>query len=317
MPLQAPISSEVPCNAVTAATQSTGERLRGSWRWCCRLSLIEPLVAVAWHASFSHALDRRLPFGKALLIFNSLWLVYAADRLLDVHGLPNDTDPQTDRHRFASQSNKGLTYAWFAVCLATLFQASATLTLREWRGCLYLLFGTVVYLVALHWNDASRKWLSYGGKEVAITVLFTAGCTLFLWSNGRFSDELWLPTVLFGGLVLQNLVSLAHLERHVDRAQRSVSIFQGSNSTDLARILGPAVVLTASGAVLAANVWPGLLHTWVSPGTRSLLLGIMLSSGLLAGLVFAANRAKTPNLDKLHLLADVAVLAGTFPLLIT
>ncbi len=114
MPSQLPISTEVQATP-NPTERAPRTRLQESWRWCCRLSVIEPLVAVAWHASFSHALGRRLPTAKGVLLFNSLWLVYAADRLLDVQNLPKHAQPQTDRHRFAFQFTKGLTCVWLFV----------------------------------------------------------------------------------------------------------------------------------------------------------------------------------------------------------
>lgn len=317
MSSQVPISKDASSERDSAPQSTRSSRLRESWRWFSRLSLLEPLVAVAWHASFSHALGRRLPTPKGVLLFNSLWLVYAADRLLDVHNLPHQTEPQTERHRFAYRFTRGLSGAWVVVCLATIVQAYAVLTLKEWRGCLYLLAGTTVYLAALHWNKSSQKWLMSGAKEMAITALFTFGCTLFLWSNGRFTSDLWVPNLLFAGLVLQNLVTLAHLERHIDQAHQSVSIFQGGHSSRLHASIAVSVSLAALTALTLGLLQPELTATWLSERTRPLLVGIILSSSLLGGLASAAAKLKATNFDKLHLLADAAVLAGTFPLFTT
>lgn len=316
MSSQLPISTEAASERQAAPQSSRGSRLLESWRWSSRLSLLEPLVAVAWHASFSHALGRRLPTPKGVLLFNSLWLVYAADRLLDVQNLPRDTEPQTERHRFAYQFTRGLTCAWVVVCLITIVQAYAVLTLKEWRGCLCLLAGAIVYLATLHWNK-SHKWLVSGVKETAITALFTLGCTLFLWSNGRFTADLWIPNLLFAGVVLQNLVTLAHLERHIDQAHQSVSIFQGVHSTRLHVAIGAAVSLGALGALTLGLLHPELTAPWLSARTRPLLVGIVLSASLLGCLASAASKLKSTNFDKLHLLADAAVLAGTFTLFTT
>lgn len=317
MPSQLPVSADVRVTGHSQTHISMRARVRESWRWCCRLSLVEPLVAVAWHAAFSHAIGRRLPNAKGLLLFNSLWLVYAADRLLDVQNLPGFAEPQTDRHRFAFRFTKGMTYAWLIVCLLTIGQAYAVLTFREWQACLLLLFGTVVYLGLLHWNKTPRRWLLSGAKETAITLLFSSGCTLFLWANGRFAHDLLLPTLLFGGLVLQNLVTLAHHERHVDEAQHSASLFQGTQTSQLHVAIGACVLGTALLTLTFAALGPGYASPWLSQRTRALLLGIALSSGLLSCMSFSASRSKTTSFDKLHLLADVAVLAGTLPSLTT
>lgn len=317
MPSQSPISTEVQAVPRSASEVGVPARLRESWRWCCRLSIVEPLVAVAWHASFSHALGRRLPTLKGLLLFNSLWLVYAADRLLDVQNLPERTEPETDRHRFAFQFTKGLTCAWVLVCLATVVQAYAVLALREWQGCLLLLLGTCAYLLGLHWRKTPRRWLLSGAKETAITLLFSSGCTLFLWSNGRYSSDLWIPNLLFAGVVLQNLVTLAHLERHIDQAHQSASIFQGVDSSRLHVAIGAIVMLTALGALVTMSLQPGFASEWLSARTQPLLMGVVVSSGLLSWLSNIAGKTNTTNFDKLHLLADVAVLAGAFPLFTT
>ncbi len=178
-----------------------------------------------------------------------------------------------------------------------------------------MLLGTLIYLLALHWNRTPRKWLLSGAKETAITLLFSSGCSLFLWSNGRFAIDLWLPTLLLGGLVLQNLVTLAHLERHIDHAHQSVSIFQGAHSSRLHVAIGSMVTMAALRALAFSLLQlPEFAPEWLSVRTRPLMVGVALSSGLLNGLATAANRVKATNFDKLHLLADVAVLAGTFPL---
>src|SRR5690606_13111116 len=55
-------------------------------------------------------------------------------------------------------------------------------------------------------------------------VVFGAGTTLFLWTNGEPSSQQLILNGLFALLVLQNLMTIADVERHIDSGHNTPSV---------------------------------------------------------------------------------------------
>lgn len=290
------------------------------WRWLCRLSLVEPAVAVCWHWALVRTFGLPLIASRMWLLFASLWLVYMADRLLDVQRLPEARRPRTERHRFVHDHPRGIAGAWGAVCLTAITAACVTLSLREWVGALFILGTTVGYLWFVHRAGSSRwKLRERGAKELGVALLFASGSTLFVWSSDNFDvsvatlQSLLLALLPFGGLALQNLLHLARSEQHIDVHHACPSV---------ASTLGHSTLLEAGIAagllaLLAVNL--GAIGASVTFGTLHFAQLLPLSAGCALGsLLLLLERRLFPTLgsDAEHVVADVAVLVAALPALV-
>lgn len=301
------------------STLSERRTFVADWRWLCRLSLVEPAVAVFWHWALSRTFGLPLVASRVWLLFASLWLVYMADRLLDVQRLPDSRRPRTERHRFVHAHPRGVTAAWCAVFVTAVTTACLTLSLREWLGASFIFCTTLGYLWFVHRTETSRWGLrKRGAKELGVALLFTAGSTLFVWSSDHFEvDASALQSLLFaltpfGGLALQNLLHLARHELHIDAHHGCPSV---------ASTLGHGAFAEgaiAAGLLVMAAANLGLFGSTVALGQLPLTQLLPLSSGCALGsLLLLMDRRLFPNLDSdaQHLVADLAVLVAALPAL--
>src|SRR5579864_3623593 len=83
------------------------------WLWPNLLSLDAPIVALLWQILFTRCFRAPLnPVASALLAF-AVWLIYVADRTLDVQGAA--CEPLTSRHLFYRLHWRALAPLWIAV----------------------------------------------------------------------------------------------------------------------------------------------------------------------------------------------------------
>lgn len=225
------------------------------WAWPTILSLDAPLVAVAWQALFFGALA---PAGAprpahTLVLFLSVWLVYAADRWLDGFAFA-DPVPATRRHAFYAGRRGPFLAIWVAVLGLDLTLALATLSRADLARGLVLLGATLLYLAAV---QLRRGPLARLPKEFQVALLFAAGATLFVWG----AVGLALPFVLFAALCGLNCLLIARWE-----APRAPSAGQRS------RLDGWALALTLTAlAAAVATPWPaGALHLATGLGAAAL-----------------------------------------------
>lgn len=289
------------------------------WRWLCRLSLVEPAVAVCWHWALSRIFGLPLAASRVWLLFASLWLVYMADRLLDVQRLPETRRPRTERHRFVHAHSRGVTAAWCAVFATAVTTACLTLSLREWFGASLIFCTTLTYLWFVHRAGNSGWGLrKRGAKELGVALLFTLGSTLFVWSSPHFEanasalQSLLFALVPFGGLALQNLLHLARHERHIDAHHGCPS----AANTFGERALVERGIAAGLIATSAANL--SVIGSTVALGQLPFAQLLPLTSGCALGsLLLLLDRRLFPNLDSdaQHLVADVAVLVAALPAL--
>lgn len=286
------------------------------WRWLCRLSLVEPVVAVAWHCALLRSLSLPLDVGRASLLFASLWLVYMADRLLDVMRMPVARRPRTERHSFAYEHPRAIAAAWSATLLAALGYSVWQLTAAEWVGGGAVCLGTLLYLGSIHRTPATALRLrERGAKELGVATLFVAGSTLFIWTHEAFQRPqsrviVACAAIPFFAVALQNLLHLARIERHIDAHHDSPSIARvGEVCWMMERALGVVALAAAvANVVLIATGTParGLPLATLLPFNVGAAIGsavILFEDRLVPGL----------SHDARHLLADVAVLIAALP----
>jgi hypothetical protein len=156
------------------------------------LSLDAPSVATVWTIAVARAVNLHLPWTAPAAMFIAVWILYAADRLLDARLLDarlldarafdssQTTNDIEERHRFHHRHRRafllGITLS--ACALAALLR---TIDLHALR--LYTLLATLlaVYLLLIHARPGSAHRLP---KELAVGIFFPAA--VFIPTVARF-----------------------------------------------------------------------------------------------------------------------------------
>lgn len=310
-----------PPSATSASgNEKSSRRAFPNWRWLCRLSLIEPAVATAWYLALARAFGVPAPFNRGLLLFASLWLVYMADRMLDVKRLPRADVPRTERHSFVFAQPRLVAGLWGIVCAVAFSAAMVALDLTEWVGCAIVLASTVVYFALVHRDGRTPLRLRERGmKELGVAIIFTAGSSLFIWSSSSF-DRAVVDQKVFAVallelflLVLLNLLYLARRERHIDAAHNTPSAAWGvAGSTRADRFLvGLLSTIALANFALCAQARDEL-----GVGSAKLLLPLSIGAAMGSLLLLCSGRlCPSRDDDAQHLFADLAVLVGALPAL--
>ena len=170
------------------------------WLWPNLLSLDAPLVAALWQWLFARCLHVRWEIWPAIVLTAAVWLIYAADRVLD----SRRTEYQTARHQFYRRHRRTAGRLWLVVLLCTAVMAVQLPRALFLRGSV-LLIAVCIYLVLVQGlvHVSRFTWL----KEAAVGALFAAGTTLVVWTGvSTFADAVGI--VLFAGLCWINCVAI-------------------------------------------------------------------------------------------------------------
>jgi hypothetical protein len=213
-----------------------------AWLWPNLLSLDAPIVALLWQALFLrcfHATFDRLAAGLLVL---SVWLIYAADRWLDVWKKPvkdrirypisnrtplvdhegeRETERETivldqvfieaarepARHRFYRRHWRRMLPVWIAVFTMAAWLAWTKLPAVLFERGLALLAAIGVYFAFVHF--APWRWWP---KEFAVGILFAMGTSLAAWGHVRSPVDV-ATIVLFCMLCWINCAAIEHWEQ--------------------------------------------------------------------------------------------------------
>ena len=259
------------------------------------LSLDAPAVALLWGALFAREFGVRLEPHHYLLLGASVWLVYAADRLLD--GLKFDERaPHTARHRFYAAHRRAVLAVWLGVFAGSLGLATL-LTRAELGWGLGVAGAALLYLLGVHLRDYAQERAPfrlplYLPKEAQVGGLFGVGAVVFLLPR-LGPAALLLPVLLFGTLCALNCSLIALWEAPCDRAQAQPSVIL--RHPRVASWLPPLALGLAGLALALALV-----------GARALFLCVAVSALLLWGL-YRLGRAHPVTPALLRVLADAAL----------
>jgi hypothetical protein len=259
------------------------------------LSLDAPLVAMAWLHVF--AKTWRLgyhPWEAYASLGLAVWIIYVADRLLDVSLLGTCNRPMEARHRFHAAHRK-----FFRLGLAMAFPAAVFLVVTKMPMAIYkhLLLGGV--LVAGFFGLSMLS--SQDPREVPHTKNIIAGMTfafgtamtahIYRSEYGIYDMLASREFVCFAVLCVLN-VSAIDLWEH---AARSADL-EIKASDELSLTL-PLTLLGAAALGFALLDEEG--------GARPFFYAILAGTGLL----YALNRVRSGfTMDSLRVLADVALL---------
>jgi len=171
------------------------------WLWPNLLSLDAPLVALLWQMLFIRCFHARGQTLPPILLAAAVWLIYAADRVLDAwRGAAS-----RPRHQFYRRHWRVVLPVWTLV-LGTAARLAWTGLPRETfnRGA-WLGAAVAVYFAAVH--GMRRKW----PKEAAVAVIFALGASLAAWTNLETLPDV-LTVILFSCLCWINCIAIEKWE---------------------------------------------------------------------------------------------------------
>jgi hypothetical protein len=162
------------------------------------LSLDAPTVATVWTLLIARCSGLHLPWVEPAAMFVAVWIIYAADRLLDARLLDADRGPASapdrleERHHFHHLHRRAFLYgiAFAAFVLITLLHHTDPRALH-----LYALLATMlgVWMLLIHAGTRGAQRLP---KEIAVGLFFPAAIFIPTVSRLPFLRAELLPSAL-------------------------------------------------------------------------------------------------------------------------
>ena len=271
------------------------------WLWPNLLNLDSPMLAVIRQEQFARIAGVNLAFGDRLLLFCCTWLVYCADRVLDV--VDADARAETGRHAIHKKGHPVWLSISVVMFITALVIAITRLNASAWLagGIVFVL--TAVHFAATHWWPVLRTRL--WPKEWHVGLVFSVGCALQVWA---VQPDVWpslLPAVLgFGALCAMSCSHITTWEvvtadrRDADSLLnahpwfiRRLSWFDialGLLALTLAAALGQAEIQKARGSVALSGLGLAWLHDRCNRYSADFLRA-MADFGLYTPLLFFLN----------------------------
>lgn len=211
------------------------------WLWPNVLSLDAPAIALVWQQAFARAFGVPLVPAERIVLFLTVWTVYAADRVADGLRL-GIADNSSPRHRFAFIHRRAFGVL-VVVALGTIAALIGSLPRRTILAGLFLAALVGVYFV---WNQLAGARFGRGwAKEALVGILFAGGCALAPWMAAPSLARLF-PILLFALVCLANCLLISRMERDRDITRGEVSL-----AVRLPPQLRPARIAAAAAAVAA------------------------------------------------------------------
>jgi hypothetical protein len=262
------------------------------WLWPNLLSLDAPLVAAAWELLIAREYKIPAPEATTLVLALAVWVIYVGDRVFDALRLKT-TEGLAARHRFYREHWRAFLLPVAVAGFAGGWLAVTQLDAAVFLNGVILLAAIGAYFGFVHLLPR-RQWFP---KELAVGVVFAAGCFLPAWRGAALPGlDLMLPALLFAGVCWVNLGIIEHTEwsRLRDRqwdAPHPWSVW-----------LGRHAVAASAAAVLLALLFMPLAVS----GARMLLAAVALGAAGLAALGACTDKL---SVDAVRVWADVGLLA--------
>jgi hypothetical protein len=180
------------------------------WLWLNLLSLDAPLVAVVWQDFVARCYSPSLLRAPGRLTLGlTVWVIYLADRLIDIRHPPEANEPA--RHQFYRDNQKLSKILLAAAALADLIVAVLWLRPVVFSSGLWVGAAVVVYLIGFAlFRIGATRW-----KRPSAAILFTTGVFLVAWTSGSQPwRTLGWPAAVFSALCLCNLALIENWEQH-------------------------------------------------------------------------------------------------------
>jgi len=254
--LVSPISTQP---TLTPASKPHSKNHRSPLALWHLLSLDAPTVASLWVWFIAAANHIRLPFSSIAAMFIAVWMLYAADRLLDTRSLDSQSRQEQHleaRHYFHHRHRSAFL---MGILLASAALAPLLLRLSTEAIHLYLILGGLLfgYFILIHATRSAHRF----PKEIAVGIFFAAAT--FIPTVAR-QPELRLP-LLPSAFLLATLCSLNCLfiyawEHDPQRASAPDHPTHATTRFALRHlpIFAVAIVLTAAGLAIFYHraPWP-------------------------------------------------------------
>lgn len=179
------------------------------------LSLDAPTVAALWTLFIAHSTHTHLPWTSPAAMFVAVWLLYAADRLLDAR--PGSSDRELEeRHRFHNAHRRTFltTAALASLALVALLHTLPAATLHLYT-LLATLLGAWLLLVHARALPAPHRL----PKELAVGLFFPAAVFIPTVARGpALRAQLLAPAILFAATCTLNCLFVYAWEHPHDRS---------------------------------------------------------------------------------------------------
>ena len=258
---------------VVVGRRSSWVRVLVGWHL---LSLDAPTVAAVWTRFVARVVGVRLPWTEVAAMFVAVWVLYAADRLLDARVLAwGETEGLEARHLFHYEHRVGFRWGMVAGCLglAGLLPEMERAELR-----LYVLLGALLVGWFLVIHTAGRVSKRPLPKEFVVGVFFAAAVFVPVVAREPWlRRELIVPAVLVGALCSLNCLFILAWEGGVGYGPASRWV--GWLGVGLAVVacwfgeIGVAVAIGAGGLVLLHAVRERVERTALRALADLVLLG--------------------------------------------
>jgi hypothetical protein len=184
------------------------------------LSLDAPTVAAVWTIFMARCCGVSLPWASPVAMFAAVWMIYAADRLLDARVLDAGlASPQLEeRHRFHHR-HRGAFLAGMLVAALTLVLLLPQIDPQALK--LYVLLATLLatWMLIIHVRPAVQEGTRRLPKELAVGIFFPAACFIPTVARAPGLRLQLLPTALvLAGVCTLNCLFLYAWE-HPSRAE--------------------------------------------------------------------------------------------------
>ena len=275
------------------------------------LSLDAPSVATVWTLAVASAVGLHLPWASPAAMFVAVWMLYAADRLLDARPLPGGASPPEleERHRFHHRHRRAflVVIAISACALSGLLREIDPQAMR-----IYTLLATLLgaWFLIIHARPLPGDGAHRLPKELAVGIFFPAA--VFIPTVARLPQlrlDLLPIALLLAATCSLNCLYLYAWEHPSHRTQAHWSTRWATHHL-------VALTWTVAALSLALILISPLLtaSAQLHRGTAVLTTCILVSSLLLLLLHHLRNR-----LPPLHLrsLADLVLLTPLIPLAIS
>lgn len=268
----------------TGAISDTRAAALGPLGYWHLLSLDAPTVAAVWTVFIARAAHVALPLFAPAAMFLAVWMIYAADRLMDARRQHN----LEARHRFHGRHSVGFRVALVAATIA-MVPLIAAMPMRTRQEYLTLGAMLLLWLGLIHLVGAKLRM----PKELAVGFFFSAA--VFIPTVSRTSHVgLAMPALFVANLCSLNCLFIYAWEHPPSR--------RGSEP-HVTTVFGLRVL---EGIAVVSIILPLLMMRFVSLSGRPILLAVSIGAVFMLALHYV--RLRFDRID-LRAAADLALLS--------
>ena len=253
-----PLDTDVP---LRSAGERLGRNLLVMWHL---LSLDAPTVATVWTIYIGSAEHMPFPVCVPVSMFAAVWVLYAADRLLDSRILNTTSwSPRLARHPHAVLNGLGLEARHFfhhrhrrslmvGIAASAVLLAGIVPELKPAAIRLDLILGSLLfaYFVLIHVSGSAHRL----PKEISVGLFFSAAVFVPTVAGAPQLRLALLPlAVLFAGLCCLNCLLIYRWEHAPEQTAKSLPEPHWLTRTALNHLSGIGLSLAAAGLALSAT----------------------------------------------------------------